>query len=373
LKTEKVEKEKVVCSFCNKPGHTRGICRKAKSKTRVVQETITTPSEKEVSVNSFRLKEEDGRGETNNKQSAKSFARLATKESNRSGQAPNTGKMDWVYTLDNSFDTWRIPVTEIAQFEAYRDRGYKGQMSDNWEMVESRPEVAQDYVRQEYDANVKSPYWQYYEKNTYDQRGRGTHDRNRKNREDNSRGVKESHATTPYSFGTRNIVQILDKESNLIGHGTLFGADYVVYLKHYLKTGIPTFVKNKTGVTSTIITAQTENDDPLVDCFIHARLDKKYNCSKLKPKIPMTDCRGSVLGQSDFEAVKVDLADLQEPTYHAKSENTWCGRALLDSEDNTVIGLHAGRFLSEEGGMPTGVCYAVPVTRETMTLYHSFL
>jgi hypothetical protein len=89
-------------------------------------------------------------------------------------------------------------------------------------------------------------------------------------------------------------------------------------------------------------------------------------------KVPTKTCRGLLLGMGDLEPIKIDLgvdrvSNDKELLYHAVSQHKDCGRAVCDSEDNTIVGLNAGVYLN------TGVAFGVPVTENTLVAFERFL
>jgi hypothetical protein len=224
-------------------------------------------------------------------------------------------------------------------------------------MVESRPEVAEDFRRQEIEAQEASGFYHYVPKNSKKVRFE-THVRDRDDR--------ENHAAIPYSV-KENIVRVLTDDQVLIGHATLRGKNLCAFPKHYFDNHQPGVIHAHGKYFK--VTGWKFDDPEAKDCWCFAEFDGpgvKYR--KMEMKVPTKRATGALCGLGGFQPIAIDLnPQNRDITYIGESNYTDCGFTVIDSEKVNVIGLHAGIYKN------SGNAYALPVTEDTILCEQSFL
>jgi hypothetical protein len=316
------------CTFCGKPGHTIEKCWKK------------FPEQKPQKFRSEEQKDSHAKG--------------------RRGKPANTNSMKFTYVVDPYDSTkYRIPEDDLVNFKIWTKKGMvaryaEGGFNTSWEPVMTDRE--REFAQLEEDAKFESAAWQKENKDNF---SRKPVDR------------KEQHARTTVAV-LKNTVFVLDQDMQSIAQGTLFAPTIVGFLKHYFKVGTPSYV-SRGGKTLKIVKTVIE-DSAAADCWAFGLLESPFpSYCKNTIKVPTTNCRGVMVGLGDFETIKVNLGRDKvgnvdvELTYHAESFPKDCGRAVIDSEDNMVIGLNAGVYKG------SGVAFGVPATAATLVAFESFL
>jgi hypothetical protein len=277
--------------------------------------------------------------------------------------------MKWTYMIDPLDQAkYRIPEDDVADFQKWARQGFQkrfaGGFKKRWDWAQDSDEMLNarqqkhenDFALQEMEGSHASAYWsQDFKSNNA------------------GKSEKQNHAETPVSV-VKNTVLILDEDKQEIAKGTLVAKNKVAYLKHYESGGRRPMYVQRHGKTFTILAIQ-EEVTTAKDYFVFAGFAGEFpQYSKNELKLPTARCRGQLIGLGGLEAIKVDIGvdkaipykDI-ELRYHGTSEPKNCGRAIIDTEDNKIIGLNAGVYGT------SGVCFGVPVTEATLLAWNSFL
>jgi hypothetical protein len=300
------------CNYCGKMGHTESTCHKLIEKAN-----------------------EKGKEEVE-------FPKLPVKNAHgkKGGKPYPKDTTHFSYLVDKYDETvYKVADDDVDKFRRWVQMGYQQRVNSGmeWEVSDR-------------DSQNFSLEGQLYDRENYARK-------------------KDQHARTSVSV-LKNTVQVLDEQGEMIAHGTLFAPRIVGMLKHYFKVGTPSFV-SKGKVKCPIIDTLDEVSNAQ-DYFVFGLLERPMDYTMNKLKIPTKSCRGLLLGMGDFEPLKVNIGTDRstgdkELLYHGVSLPKDCGRAVTDSEDNTIVGLNAGEYVN------TGVAFGVPVTENTIIAFESFL
>jgi hypothetical protein len=300
------------CQYCGKMGHTATTCPKLleEEKVRLEQAQFPTLPKKKVH--------------------------------GKKGGKPYPKDTQFSYLIDKYDDNeYKVPNDQVDDFRRWVQMGFQQRINSGmkWEFSDRDPT----------DFSLEG---QLFDRENY----------SRKN-------IKEQHARTSVKV-LKNTVQVLDANGEVIACGTLFAPRIVGMLKHYFKDAVPTFASK--GGSKVRITQTMHEVSTATDYFVFGLLESSMDYTKNTLKVPTKTCRGLLLGMGDLEPIKIDLGvdrvtNDKELLYHAVSQHKDCGRAVCDSEDNTIVGLNAGVYLN------TGVAFGVPVTENTLVAFERFL
>jgi hypothetical protein len=320
------------CTFCGKSGHTVAVCYKKQLSEKGGQKT------------------DHGKGK--NKGRAQEYTSNQKKKDNRGGGAPNTQEHQFAYMID-PYDQqkYKIPITDVEKFAEWARLGNVARDKSNlfqktWSYyTEDLTKREEEFAEQELENMASSAFWQ------------------QDFRKKHAQELKQDHARTPRA-AFKNVVQVHDENDKMIARGTLVSPTIVAFLKHFFKSGVPTsVVKNAKRIKILETRAESNYRE---DCWVFGRLDSPLPYFKVEIKVPTRGCKGVVLGEGDFEVIKVNL-NADEVVYHGTSFPMDCARPVIDTDDNSLVGLHAGEYTG------TGVAYGIPATKDTLLCFQSFL
>jgi hypothetical protein len=238
----------------------------------------------------------------------------------------------------------------------------RGHAPEGCEIVESRPEQAEEFERQEVEYQNMSGFYHLVPR---EQKRRYSAEK-KVHFEEHFVGPKEKHAAIPYTVQNL-IVRILDENEKHIGHATLRGTTLCAFPKHFFDDHKPTYVHYPGKGYSKILSYKF--DDPEAkDCWCFAEFDRPVKYSKYPLKVPTKRSTGALCGIIGFQPTAVDLNPKNfDIVYIAESNYKDCGFPVVDSERIEIIGLNAGIYEN------SGVAYALPVTDKTILCEQSFL
>jgi hypothetical protein len=366
------------CSFCGRSGHTVAQCWKKKAQHSKEKQNKPETSEKKKKRSKKIPTKCEGCGKVALHKRENCWGPfggppgLLKEEHKGKGRPPKTSEVKFSYMVDHlDSQMYKVPTRDLPNLQAWIRKGVKARMetpNQTWVPVDERTDQEIDFDEQEENARNESSF--FADSDYKVQYANYVNDKRQENGLERKIFVKEKHARTSISQ-LKNIVRVLDSNLSLIAHGTLLSPTLVGMLKHYWKEATPAFVQKDKKMYS-IIECRDEVTEA-EDYWVIGRLGKEAPYTSNKLKVPTTHCRGLLLAQGGFESIKVNIGVDKirkvdpELTYHGISNPTECGFTVIDSEDDSVVGLNAGKYEN------TGVAFGVPVTAGTLVLYHSFL
>jgi hypothetical protein len=239
----------------------------------------------------------------------------------------------------------------------------RGHAPEGCEIVESRPEIAEEFERQEVEAQDASGFYHLVPRNR--QRKYGAEPK-KVHFEEHFVGPKENHSVIPYRVQDL-IVRILDENEKHIGHATLRGPSLCAFPKHFFDEHKPSFV-HVAGKGHAKILSYKFDDPEANDCWCFAQFDRTVKYARTPLKVPTKRATGALCGITGFQPTAIDLNPKNfDIVYIAESNYKDCGFPVIDSEHVEIIGINAGIYEN------SGVAYALPVTHKTILCEQSFL